>query len=400
MAGRGPGIATAVVVVAGSIAALALRYWMRDTWNPDLGRYLVPWYHYIRQHGGFAALGEPFSEYTPPYLYLLAAVTYVPWFATPVAAIKSISIAFDFFAAAIMWKLVRHRYPSGPAPLLAYFAVLFAPTIVLNGSYWGQCDITYSAWLLACVYGACADRPAVAMLCFAVAFAFKLQSVFLAPFLLVLLLRGRISWRCLALVPLVYVLFVLPAALLGRSWIDLLTIYSHQSQMYAHLSMNAPNLYVFFGRESYDTVYPIGLAVAAAAVLAYVVAGVRSRGRLDPARLLAAATCSVALVPFVLPKMHDRYFFPADLLSIALAFYVPRLWFVPLLFQLSSSLAYAFFLGFRAIDPALAVRAAALINTGQVVLLAGCYVVGCWLLGPEENQQLNNSTTRHSATPN
>ena len=387
IAGRGPAIATAIVAVAGSIAALALRYWMRDTWNPDLGRYLVPWYHYIRQHGGFAALGEPFSEYTPPYLYLLAAVTYLPWFATPVTAIKSISIAFDFCAAAIMWKLVRRRYPAGPAPLLAYFAVLFAPTVVLNGSYWGQCDITYSAWLLACVYGACAERPVVAMLCFAVAFAFKVQSVFLAPFLLVLLLRGRIPWRCLALVPLVYVLLVLPAALLGRPWIDLLTIYSHQSQMYARLSMNAPNLYVFFGRESYDTVYPIGLAIAAAAVLGYVVAGTRSRRRLDPARLLAAATCSVALVPFVLPKMHDRYFFPADLLSIALAFYVPRLWFVALLFQLSSTLAYVFFLGFRAIDPAVAVRAAALINTGQVVSAVGLLAVGV------QRTQFPNSVT-------
>jgi Gpi18-like mannosyltransferase len=387
IAGSGLGVATAVVAVAGSIAALALRYWMRDTWNSDLQGYLVPWYDYIRRHGGFAALGEPFSEYTPPYLYLLAAVTYVPWLATPVTAIKSISVAFDFFAAAVMWKLVRRRYPSGPAPLLAYLAVLFAPTIVLNSSHWGQCDITYSAWLLACVYAACAERPAAAVLCFAVAFAFKLQSVFLAPFLLVLLLRGRIPWRCLALVPVVYVLLILPAALLGRSWAGLLTIYAHQTQMERELSLNAPNLYVFFGRGSFGTVYPTGLAVAAAAVLAYVAAGARSRRPFDPSRLLLAATCSVALVPFVLPKMHDRYFFPADLLSIGLAFHVPRLWFVPLFFQLSSSLAYAFFLGFRAIDPALAVRAAALINTGQVVTL-----LSCWLLRTRKKTDPNSIT--------
>jgi hypothetical protein len=48
----------------------------------------------------------------------------------------------------------------------------------------------------------------------------------------------------------------------------------------------------------------------------------------------------VAVVPFILPKMHDRYFFAADLMSIGLAFTNRRLWFVPVLFQCSSLLAY------------------------------------------------------------
>ena len=56
--------------------------------------------------------------------------------------------------------------------------------------------------------------------------------------------------------------------------------------------------------------------------------------------MVFSATVSLMLAPFLLPKMHDRYFFAADLCSIALAFIIPRLWFVPVGLQISSTLAY------------------------------------------------------------
>ena len=56
--------------------------------------------------------------------------------------------------------------------------------------------------------------------------------------------------------------------------------------------------------------------------------------------MIALATASTLLVPFVLPRMHDRYFFAADVLSIVLAFVVPRLIPVAVLVQLASFFAY------------------------------------------------------------
>ena len=49
-------------------------------------------------------------------------------------------------------------------------------------------------------------------------------------------------------------------------------------------------------------------------------------------------------MPFTLPGMHERYFFLADVLSVVPAFYRPRLWYVPLLVQTSSLLAYEAYL--------------------------------------------------------
>jgi Gpi18-like mannosyltransferase len=50
------------------------------------------------------------------------------------------------------------------------------------------------------------------------------------------------------------------------------------------------------------------------------------------------------VVPFVLPKMHQRYFFPADILSIAFGFYFPNYFFIPLVITLVSFFSYQYFL--------------------------------------------------------
>ena len=49
-------------------------------------------------------------------------------------------------------------------------------------------------------------------------------------------------------------------------------------------------------------------------------------------------------MPYFLPKMHDRYFFAADVLSIAFAFYFPRYFFIPLVVGTTSLFTYFLFL--------------------------------------------------------
>jgi hypothetical protein len=60
--------------------------------------------------------------------------------------------------------------------------------------------------------------------------------------------------------------------------------------------------------------------------------------------MLLTALASVALVPFILPRMHQRYFYPQDMLSLVIAFFLPELWFLPMLSQIISVIAYGPFL--------------------------------------------------------
>jgi len=56
------------------------------------------------------------------------------------------------------------------------------------------------------------------------------------------------------------------------------------------------------------------------------------------------ATTLVLAVPFLLPQMHERYFFLADVLTIVMAMYVRHFWPVAVVVSLCSLLSYAPFL--------------------------------------------------------
>ena len=332
---RGRAIGLAV-----SIVALVVRYALLPHTNLDTDSALLPWYDYIVSHGGIHALRDPFSDYNLPYLYLLTAATYFHGAVPPLAAIKTISIAGDFAAAAAMFRLVRLRYPAGDVPWLAYGAVLLAPTVVLNSAAWGQCDSIYTACLIACVYSACRDRPLATVVWFALAVAFKLQAVFLGPFMLLLFIERRIPWRYALAAPVVFALTLVPAALIGRPIGDLATIYLRQADEYHQLSAHAPNFYIFIPNTLYGPVLRVGAVVGAVGGLMLAFSRRRSRVPLDATALVRAATLSVALMPFLLPAMHERYFYPADLLTIAQAFFVPVLAPAAVVFQITLGIAY------------------------------------------------------------
>jgi Gpi18-like mannosyltransferase len=335
------------------------------------------WYDYIVDHGGYRALGDSFSNYTPPFTYLLVLATYLRSYVPKMAAIKSISIVFDFVAAFVVYRLVRLKYRSGPLPWLASFAVLLAPTIAVNGALWGQSDVIYGTFLLASVWLFAIRQPLLAMASLGIAFSAKPQAAFLAPFIFVLLLKKEVSWRYTLVVPLVYLVAVLPAALLGRPLTDLLSIYVEQAALERRLTVNAPSVYALLPAPYDARASAVAPLVVAGAALGLGLLARASKVRVSRELLLKAATLSVALVPFLLPRMHDRYFFAADLLSIALAFYCPRLILVPVLFQCASGAAYLPYLLGREVIP---LRYAAAGNALALVILLVAYVTALYPL--------------------
>ena len=60
--------------------------------------------------------------------------------------------------------------------------------------------------------------------------------------------------------------------------------------------------------------------------------------------MIQLATVSVVIMPYFLPKMHDRYFFAADVISIIFAFYFPRYFFVSIIVGMVSFFSYFPFL--------------------------------------------------------
>ena len=70
----------------------------------------------------------------------------------------------------------------------------------------------------------------------------------------------------------------------------------------------------------------------------------RVRRPLPPLFVILSVILWLGLEPSLLPRMHDRYFFPADMFAFLFACLVPRAWWIALLFQAGSALAYAQYL--------------------------------------------------------
>jgi Gpi18-like mannosyltransferase len=155
-----------------------------------------------------------------------------------------------------------------------------------------------------------------------------------------MLLKRKIPWKACLMVPAVYLLSILPALIAGRPLADLLTIFTGQVDLYTTLTNNVANMYAWFPKSFSDQLYPAGLVFGVSICFLYLVIAYRSRAPLTDEAIVQLALLSVLILPFFLPRMHDRYFYPADVLSILYAFFFPEYFFIPLVTILVSFFSY------------------------------------------------------------
>jgi Gpi18-like mannosyltransferase len=355
------------------VLSLIVRFQIREYVNGDL-TLLQKWYNHLHVNGAAGLADEHFSNYPPAYLYLLWLSTLLSGWVGRITALKLIPTLFDILSAFTIFHMARLRYKdSTPHFIASVFFIL--PTVLFNSSGWGQIDSLYTSFLLVCTYLLLRDKPFWAMIAFGIAFSFKSQSIFLMPFLGILFLKGRIRWHHFLLFPAVYIILGIPAALIGRSWASILSIYPGQVGQFRVLSNNAPNLYIFIPNTFYDAGLWTGLGIFLLAMTIWGWVNWRAKIALNYRQIMLMALAALALVPFVLPKMHDRYFYPMDVFSYAVIIFAPEMWFVPLLYQLISSLSYsAFLLG----APTIFVMFAALINTGITIYILQRQCLSLW----------------------
>ena len=353
-------------------AAFTLRGLVFGYETLDYQNFLSPWTEFFRSHGRFAALKYSVGNYNIPYLYFLALFSCLP--VKDLYLIKLLSVFFDVVLAWSSMQLMGKYIDSVPRRLGCFFTVMFLPTVFLNGALWGQCDSIYVAFAVLSIYLALDDRPVLSMVCMAVSFGFKLQAVFVMPVTAVLYFRGKYKLRHFLVFPAVYVLLVLPAVLIGRPFIDTLTLYFSQTgSIGSGLNYNSPSIFAFIGNVS-NTELASKAAIAGAAVYMFAVlaAAFILRKKQDNRAVLAAAVLFAIGIPFLLPHMHDRYFFAADVLTVVLAFSAPECFTAAIMVQFASLLGYHAYLKMRYLLP---------MNCGSVALSAAILLTFSYFFG-------------------
>jgi Gpi18-like mannosyltransferase len=325
-----------VVAVAAAFAGLTLRYLAREYTTSDATQFLIPWYAFARDHG-VAGLGEAFTNYTPFYSYLLLIAAQFDWLGQPLSLVKAISAVFEFGCAIVVAQIVWRATRAPLRTSIAFCSVWLAPTVIFNGAVWGQADSIWTFFTLVSVSLFMQGRNGV--LPFAIAFAVKAQGVFLGPFVLGMMLRRKIHWTWLAAIPGVYVILAIPVLLHGRSFASVFKVYLDQADTFHRLTMNAANIWVFAGDVPYAIGVVVGPVLAAACGLILSAFIKRSKHE-GPDFILLAACASLMLMPYLLPKMHDRYFYAFELASIALACLNPRYLPFAVIAQIDGLLSY------------------------------------------------------------
>ena len=325
---------------------IAIRMLMFRNETADYLDFLSPWVQFFRENGGFKALGISVGNYNPPYLYFLALFSYIN--INELYLIKLLSVLFDVLLAWACMKLLSIYNKKSRLLLICFLVTLSLPTVALNGAFWGQCDSIYVFFAVMSVYLALREKGAVSMIMLAASLAFKLQAVFIMPVFFVFLLAGKIKPKHIIVFPIAYTVFLLPPVICGRPIFEVLTQYVNQAGTVGDaMNYNSPSVFsILGGLDSSVWAKPAVIAAFVFVLLAFLFAAIL-RKRLSDKMLLGLTVLLVIGIPFLLPHMHDRYFYLADVLSLVLAFSAPAFFPLPVFVQFASFLSYYAYLNMR-----------------------------------------------------
>ena len=316
--GRSRGDSLLAHVLLGGVCAAAMlaRVSFLDHVSSDYEIYLSDWMAQFAQRSFREGMETNIGEYNVLYQYILFLLTRLP--VPALYGVKAATFMGDAFLAGAAANLAGK---AGKKSAGALCLVLLLPACVVNGGMFAQCDSLYAACALWGLAHALGGRRAAGAACFALSLAFKLQAMFLLPIVAVLWAGRKLRLADALVFVLTLLACALPALLGGKSAGQILAIYMGQTGLYTGLTYNAPTLFGLMNTNGLDAFAygNFGMALALGAVCALLAVYIPRAKRMTDGEYLRAALLMVLLVVFLLPRMHERYFFMADILAAALA---------------------------------------------------------------------------------
>ena len=343
-------MAFAAVFLFGAFMRFTLRFYI----VPDMMADYIPWMQAL-QSGGIQKLLTEFSPfpYSAMHVYFWALAARVFPHADALLLLKGVAVFFDAAQAAVgcllVWELLpRARKLTG---LFTAFTLLWLnPILLLNAAVWGQTDVIYLGLSLLSLLLLFWQKPALAMLCFGLAVAFKLQAVFLLPALLMLYFcyekKFGILW--FLLIPAVWLLARIPLQLMDGNSASFTEFLSAQTSSYPEATMNAPNLHALLNEAVKSPLLPMVKWERYSIILTITALGgmaawmILKKIRLDKQTALLLGAWSVLVCVFLLPHMHERYGIVGEILLLlwAVSLWKPRGFLYVLLSMLPTASAY------------------------------------------------------------
>lgn len=352
------------------------------------------------------------------YQLLIFVMTRLP--GDPLVQYKLLSICFDLSLAAGSYALMKEISDSRRASA-AFSLVFLLPTVWLDSAFWAQCDSIYVSWIIWALYCLRRKKTVRAFVLLGIAFAFKLQAIFIMPFIGFLFLAGigrkegaeeqktcrglrgiRMGfikpWHFLVLLG-SYAATAIPNLLAGRPLMDLIRIYADQTNIYPQMFVNYPSIWSIIPLH-YDTGKTWSILLTCLLLLLIFVWLYRRKADLWGEHFLWAALLTSYTCVFFLPAMHERYDYLYMVLALLLVLRERRGWLPLIVLQFVSVRYYERFLwGSRSALNGLAVfnlLIYALVCYGLYLKLNG-RLFPCTLFEREQEEKPENSPVQPGA---
>lgn len=295
------------------LISMLFRIFFMNIKSDDYLLFLSNWWNKINEYGGFNSLKYIIGDYPDSYMFLLcigASIT-----KNSLIFIKVLSTAFDILIFLFGYKIIEH-FSKESANKYSWILILL-PGILVNSAILGQCDSIYTAFVLAFIYNILKNHNKLALSFFGIAISFKLQSLFIAPVILYLIATKKIKIYDLFFIILGFILPFIPSILIGKGLIENIKILMFQTSEYNYFVKSCPNMYslLLLNYKQINTLLKYSIAIIVGIIAIFISLHKYKDGYNDTTFIYKSFLIS-SIVVFLLPSMHDRYFYLANILGI------------------------------------------------------------------------------------
>lgn len=311
----------------------------------DYNTFLVTWMNKYKELGLIKGFGTSLGDYTPAYNYFLCIFAQFVPEAGYLYVIKILDFVCEISMALGFFFIIKHLTNNKNYASVGFSVALIIPSVIINGAFWGQCDVIFTMFLIWSFYFILRGKSHWAMIFFSISFAFKFQAIFFLPFIVLLILKRRIRIWQLLYIPLVYFIIGLPAICCGRPIGDIFSVYFRQADEYKdRIALSAPSIYALFDNSHTQTIAPVTIPVFLVITMSYIFYLFHKNIKLNAENLVTVALISLLFSAFFMPYMHERYFFAADIFAVLYIFIKKRGFILALLINMASIICCCYWL--------------------------------------------------------
>lgn len=334
-----------VILVLGVALSIGAKVVFLNHVSSDYTNFLLPWMKSYKEMGFWKGIGTALGDYTPFYNYFLCFFAQVVPEEGYLYAIKIFTMFFELIAAWGVFMILDYVFKSKNYAAVGASLMLILPSVIINGAIWGQCDVIFTSFVIWSFYFILRGKFNWAMVMFSLAFSIKLQAIFFLPFLFLLFLKRKIKiWQFLY-IPVIYILTCLLACFAGRNMGEMLGIYFRQGGEYPAASLSAPSIFAFINNNDRNNnwAHYAGPIIFSVICIVYCFIFYRQNWKWTPKNLITLALLSLLMTPYLLPHMHERYFFVTDLFALIYLLIKKRGFIIALLINAASSICCVYF---------------------------------------------------------